>query len=66
MNTEAFLQTHSDGLLPYNLTGIDASFFPDGSLLALAMRLGGSVAGEKQEAWMGRPEHAAAPGRESH
>jgi hypothetical protein len=52
MNTEAFVQTHSQGLLAYNLAGIDSSFSPDGKLLALALQVLGSVPGKKQETWL--------------
>jgi len=57
MNTEAFVQTHSQGLLRDNLTGIESSISPDGKLLALALPVLGSVPGEQTETWLYNWQH---------
>lgn len=53
MNTKAFRKVHPQGLLPFNLMGMDSAFSPNGELLALVLATGIEL-GQKQEMWLYR------------
>lgn len=51
MNTKVFRKVHPQGLLPFNLMGMDSAFSPNGELLALVLATGIEPR-QKQEMWL--------------